>query len=147
MASYEYEDGETYESEDEALDELAYEAAEGPGSRMGADITLLTAFSSLGFQTTPRFRSDWIKLSGAGLVGTSRKFRKLFCSADHFEVARVVDSKRIWTKVAEVWGRPMVYSLKPGQKPLLGAIAPKGWHMSQVGRSIPTPQLKLCANP
>ena len=55
MASY---DGESYEDEDEALDELAYEAAEGPGSRMGADITLLTAFSSLGFQTTP------------GLVGT-----------------------------------------------------------------------------
>lgn len=34
MASY---DGESYEDEDEALDELAYEAAEGPGSRMGAD--------------------------------------------------------------------------------------------------------------
>jgi hypothetical protein len=45
MASY---DGEAYEDEDEALDELAYEAAEGPGSRMGADVTLLTAFSSLG---------------------------------------------------------------------------------------------------
>src|SRR5688500_13408630 len=104
MASCEYEDADAYEDEDELLAQLAYEAAEGPGSRMGADITLLTAFSSLGFRTTPRFRNDWMKLSGAGLVGTSRQFRKLFCNAGHFEVARVVNGKRIWTKVAEVWG-------------------------------------------
>jgi hypothetical protein len=51
-------------------------------------------------------------------------------------VARVVDSKRIWTKVAEVWGRPMVYSIKPGQKPLLGAIAPKGWLAHVTGGTI-----------
>jgi hypothetical protein len=136
-----------YEDEDEALDALVNEAAEGPASKMGVDVTLLTAFSSQGFRSTPRFRSDWAKLSAAGRVGNSREFRKLFCAADHFEVARTVDGKRIWTKVVVAWGRPVLYSIQAGRKPLLGAIAPKGWHLSQVGRSVPSPRLPLCARP
>jgi hypothetical protein len=121
-----YEDAdEAYEDEGETLDELAYEAAEGP-AKWSADLTLLTAFTGLASRTTPRFRGDWIKLSGAGLVGTSREFRKSFCKADRFEVARVVNGKRLWTKVAEVWGRPMVYALKPGTKAVAGSDRAEG---------------------
>jgi hypothetical protein len=146
MSRYEaeYED-EAYEDENEALDMLAYEAAEGPASKMGVNVALLLAFSSEGFQTTPRFRDDWFnRFKNANIRGV---FRKLFCKADHFEVQRTVNGKRIWTKAAVVGGRPMLYSVQAGQKPLLGAIAPAGWHLTQVGRSIPTPKLPLCSRP
>jgi hypothetical protein len=57
-------------------------------------------------------------------------------------VIRTVNGKRIVHNVVVVWGYPMVYSPgSGGSKPLLGAIAPKGWHLTQVGRSIPTPAL------
>jgi hypothetical protein len=124
----------------EEADDLEKEVApEGAGSRFAAKVTILTSFSSHGFQTTPAFRDAWIRLSAAGRVGTAREFRKLFCEADHYEVKRVVNGKRVINRVVVAWGHPVVYAIKTGQKPLLGAIAPKDWHLSQVGRSVVTP--------
>jgi hypothetical protein len=100
----------------------------GQPSHTGTHVVLLTSFTTHGFRSTRRFRDDWIKHSAAGQVGTVREFRKLFCEADHYEVDRVVNGKLITNNVAVVWGYPMVYSLKGGPKPLLGRVAPKGWH-------------------
>lgn len=118
----------------------------GQPSKMGADVTLLVSFSMEGFRTTKDFRDAFAKHSAAGRMGPARgMFRKLFCEADHYEVDRVINGKPITNNVAVVWGYPMVYSLKGGQKPLLGKIAPKGWHLSQVGRSVSPPP--LCPSP
>jgi hypothetical protein len=119
---------------------LAEEDREGASS-MALDVTLLVNFSTLGFRSTPRFRKSWAKLSAAGRIGNTRQFGKLFCKSDHFQVIRTVNSKRIVNNVVVVWGYPMVYSLGSGGKPLLGAIAPKGWHLTQVGRSVLPPAL------
>ena len=117
---------------------LAEQELEGPSS-MAVDVTLLVNFTTMGFRSTPRFRKSWAKLSARGLVGTTRQFRKMFCESDHFEVTRTVNGKRVINNVVVVWGYPMVYSPGSGGKPLLGAIAPKGWHLTQVGRSIRPP--------
>lgn len=120
------------------------QAGEGLGElNDGAvDVTLLVSFTMEGFRTTKDFRDAFAKLSAAGRMGPARgMFRKLFCEADHYEVDRVINGKPITNNIAVVWGYPMVYSLKGRRKPLLGKIAPKGWHLSQVGRSTSPPQL------
>jgi len=119
-------------------DQLAMEDREGPTS-MALDVTLLVSFTQLGFRSTPQFRRIWAKLSTAGRIGTTRQFRKLFCESDHYQVTRTVEGKRIVNNVVVVWGYPMLYAPGSGGKPLLGAIAPRGWHLKQVGRSVMPP--------
>ena len=125
------------------LDELdEFDPMDEPETRFPLHAILVANFFNAGFRTTSRFRDDWKKR--AGRVGTTRQFREKFCEAHHYEVDRVVNGRPIRNRVAVVWGWPIVYSLKGGPKPLLGAIAPKGWHLSQVGRSVSPPP--LCMN-
>jgi hypothetical protein len=164
--------------EDEVLEDLAYEEAEGASDFMGEDelededelgledegefafkiyrraeapqkakrgpswqmnLGILTSFSREGFQTTPRFRNSWAKLMSSGHLGAGQGFRKWFCRVKHYKVSRVVNGKRKINNIVVLGGYPIVYSLKAGQKPLLGAIAPKGWHLKHVRRSVPPP--------
>ena len=119
----------------ETEDELEAETM----ARRSARFTIWLNLSSYGFRASEQFLDDWIKRSAAGQIGTSFNFRKRFCEANHFEVDIQHRGKTLTVRVAEMWGLPFAYILS-GPKPLLLRIMPRGWHLSQAGRSVRTPR-------
>lgn len=96
---------------------------------------------SQGFKATDQFLDEWMKRSAAGQIGTTLNFRGRFCGANHYTVdVTTTSGSRKRFRVAELWGLPFVYLLDKQQKPVLGRIMPRGWHLSQVGRSVPIPR-------
>jgi hypothetical protein len=115
---------------------------EGEGSKTAhqtAQFTVKLNLLNNGFRPTNAFLDDWIKLSAAGKISTTFQFRERFCNANHYEVDMVLLGKQRTVNVFEAWGYPTIYFLSSNPKPLLVKIMPKGWHLTQVGRSVPPP--------
>ncbi len=80
---------------------------------MGLDVTVLTAFGSQGFNTTPQFRKTWIALLRANRVRSSAGFRADFCKARHFRRGRLAHYVKRHSHSDSRWGivaRPSVSS-------------------------------------
>jgi hypothetical protein len=91
------------------------------------------------FRATDRFLDDWIRLSASGRIGTTADFRRRFCDANHYEVDVSIGGRTRKIRVFEAWGYPIPYLSGDSRSPLLMRILPKGWHLKQVGRSVPAP--------
>lgn len=82
------------------------------------DVTVLTAFGSQGFDTTPQFRNRWIALLRNSRWRSSAGFRADFCKARHFRAKLKGTDKQF----AVVRGLPMEYSFAVSGKILLKGI-------------------------
>jgi hypothetical protein len=108
-------------------------------------LTLRLNFQIRGFGVTDPFLEQYAKLSAAGRVGSSEDFRKEFCKADHYRFELTNKSNK--TKrfhAAKVWGHAVIYTHRPGQRPLLGRMQSMQWLLQQKGASIRQPQFPLC---
>jgi hypothetical protein len=123
--------------EDELEDELESESMPHRTAQFTVKLNLLKN----GFLATTDFLDGWIKRSSAGLIGTSLQFRQRFCNANHYQVNVQLSGKMRTLRVVELWGFPVIYYLGKSNKPLLARFMPRGWHLKQVGRSVPSPQL------
>jgi hypothetical protein len=111
---------------------------------MGLDVTVLTAFGSQGFNTTPQFRKTWIALLRANRVRSSAGFRADFCKARHFRAK--LKGAGIKT-FAVVRGFPMAYSFSVSGKVILEGIGNPRF-IDQLARSGQrTPPLSAAAHP
>jgi outer membrane protein OmpA-like peptidoglycan-associated protein len=109
----------------------------------GLDVTVLVAFSSQGFNTTPQFRKTWIVLLRANRVKSSVGFRADFCKARHFRAKLKGAGIKAF---AVVRGFPMAYSLSASGKVILEGIGSPTF-ITQLARSgqrmappLPCPQ-------
>jgi hypothetical protein len=88
-------------------------------ARLGAWFTVRLNLGNQGFRTSTQFVDDWI---------------------NHFEVDVPIKGRTRTLHVTEIWGLPMVYFSDNGPQPLLSRIMSRGWHLSQVGRSVGPPR-------
>jgi hypothetical protein len=125
----------SYEREWELEDELEAESEANDSAGMTVRLNLLRQ----PFRTTDAFLDDWIRLSAAGRIGTTLNFRRRFCEANHYEVDMDIKGRRRTIRVFEAWGYPIPYLYGDSRSPLLMRILPRGWHLTQVGRSVTAP--------